>query len=657
MIKKSDSEYNNVNAKLPACLGADGILVGYSLETIHPKVPFGFQIGGEDDKSEQRLLDPILLVGEGHLLTIAPTGAGKGVSCVIPALLRHKGDIVVMDPKGENYAVTAEFRKSLGQKVVLLDPYGVARRNPGFPTPHFQSISLFEVLPYLSESESAAAESLASMLVGDNTTSVDPFWNTAATNLLSGLIDYYAHEQIYGSLDSLVVELTEYCTDSNDFFSVIQELKHNAARSPELIRLCKTLGVGPSKVIEAYHESKDLLGMIGSNAGSQIERLSELRDTFSNLISIQKATRLNLIDFQEVAKACEVITEYVNTFINKARHIKGRIQSHQSSDNQFRYPKAILRMISSDRQLCQRVSDMVLSTPDKTWGSMLTTLQNNLSFLNSDQVRSCLCASELNWKDFENGTGTTVYIVIPPHRLRTASALPATIFKSLINVLSARTRVPEFSTLFLLDEVAQLGPMEEFVAAKTLLRGYGVQVWSFWQDLSQLKAIYPVIWPTLVNNCKVIQTFGCATPLMASGLNEILDVPANDIIDLEHNEMLLSIYGDQIVTALKPVYYSDPAFAGSFNENSLVRKQSTFSEIEEKLADVPHRVNSTTAGYSTDVGDGCSPEAKPSIHIEIRRAKRFASGMEKFRPKKNNSSQENFRRPNKDGHPFDFDEI
>src|SRR5216684_3014130 len=45
------------------------------------------------------------LAGEGHILTVAPTRSGKGVSAVIPNLLDHPGSIIATDPKGENFAV------------------------------------------------------------------------------------------------------------------------------------------------------------------------------------------------------------------------------------------------------------------------------------------------------------------------------------------------------------------------------------------------------------------------------------------------------------------------------------------------------------------------------------------------------------------------
>src|SRR5579862_213241 len=64
--------------------------------------------------------------GQGHIITVAPTRSGKGVGAVIPNLLLYPGSIVVTDPKGENYAVTAERRRALGHRVVAYDPFGVA---------------------------------------------------------------------------------------------------------------------------------------------------------------------------------------------------------------------------------------------------------------------------------------------------------------------------------------------------------------------------------------------------------------------------------------------------------------------------------------------------------------------------------------------------
>ena len=65
---------------------------------------------------------PILYGEDRHLLTIAPTGAGKGRGVIIPNLLRFEGSVIVIDPKGETWHVTARRRKEMGQEVRLLDP-------------------------------------------------------------------------------------------------------------------------------------------------------------------------------------------------------------------------------------------------------------------------------------------------------------------------------------------------------------------------------------------------------------------------------------------------------------------------------------------------------------------------------------------------------
>lgn len=64
--------------------------------------------------------------GDGHLLTLAPTRSGKGVSSVIPNLLDYPGSVFVVDAKPENAAVTARRRREMGQAVRILDPFGVA---------------------------------------------------------------------------------------------------------------------------------------------------------------------------------------------------------------------------------------------------------------------------------------------------------------------------------------------------------------------------------------------------------------------------------------------------------------------------------------------------------------------------------------------------
>src|SRR5277367_6250031 len=65
-----------------------------------------------------------------HLMTIAGSRAGKGVSTIIPNLIEYPGSVLVIDPKGENARHTKNrrsngsqaVRSGLGQDTFVLDP-------------------------------------------------------------------------------------------------------------------------------------------------------------------------------------------------------------------------------------------------------------------------------------------------------------------------------------------------------------------------------------------------------------------------------------------------------------------------------------------------------------------------------------------------------
>lgn len=65
----------------------------------------------------------LALGGQLFVLLAAPTRSGKGVGVVVPNLLNWPDSVVVLDIKGENYQLTAGFRKKHGQKVFAFQPF------------------------------------------------------------------------------------------------------------------------------------------------------------------------------------------------------------------------------------------------------------------------------------------------------------------------------------------------------------------------------------------------------------------------------------------------------------------------------------------------------------------------------------------------------
>jgi type IV secretion system protein VirD4 len=60
--------------------------------------------------------------GPEHILCFAPTRSGKGVGLILPTLLAWPHSTMVLDIKGENFALTSGWLNHLGHKVLRFDP-------------------------------------------------------------------------------------------------------------------------------------------------------------------------------------------------------------------------------------------------------------------------------------------------------------------------------------------------------------------------------------------------------------------------------------------------------------------------------------------------------------------------------------------------------
>lgn len=80
-----------------------GVVLGYRDDRV---------IGSRDDR---------------HILTVAGSRGGKGVSLIVPNLLSYDGSVLAIDPKGELAAITARARRDKGHKVVILDPFDASK--------------------------------------------------------------------------------------------------------------------------------------------------------------------------------------------------------------------------------------------------------------------------------------------------------------------------------------------------------------------------------------------------------------------------------------------------------------------------------------------------------------------------------------------------
>ncbi|WP_281985537.1 type IV secretory system conjugative DNA transfer family protein [Thalassorhabdomicrobium marinisediminis] len=164
--------------------------------------------------------------GPAHLITLAPTRAGKGVGTVIPNLLAVDRSVLVIDPKGENARIAGEARRHFGT-VHVLDPFEVS----GQPSACYNPLD--RLTPdSLDLGEDAA--SLTEALVMDPAGQVqEAHWNEEAKAILGGLIMFcVCHED--RERRSLAT-VREYLTLPPDRLKALLELMQDSDAAGGLI--------------------------------------------------------------------------------------------------------------------------------------------------------------------------------------------------------------------------------------------------------------------------------------------------------------------------------------------------------------------------------------------------------------------------------------
>jgi type IV secretion system protein VirD4 len=126
--------------------------------------------------------------------------------------------------------------------------------------------------------------------------------------------------------------------------------------------------------------------------------------------------------------------------------------------------------------------------------------------LDNPRIARVLSSSSFALADLRTSR-TTVYLILPPEYLETQGRwLRLLVGQTLSTLAKVPRRHGEPSVLLIIDEAAALGFMKPIQTAMGLLAGYGVQIWPFFQDLSQLQNTYKT-WPTFLANAGAIQVF------------------------------------------------------------------------------------------------------------------------------------------------------
>jgi type IV secretion system protein VirD4 len=232
---------------------------------------------------------------------------------------------------------------------------------------------------------------------------------------------------------------------------------------------------------------------------------------------------------------------------------------------------AIAALIDNNMVKSRMARDLLsayLAAPaERTRPCIRTMACSYLTAFGSEQVVQTVRSSSFRLQDVYDGKPLSIYIVIPPDKLESHKSLLRLWVGTLLTAVMRRTVMPRQRTLFFLDECAQLGTLPMLRQAITLLRGSGLQTFTFFQDLSQLRQCYPNDWQTIINNSGVLQVFGITNNGMAKEWSEVLGVPQAQLARLPREDAVVFRQGMGSVVCRRLDYLKDPEFSGMFDPN------------------------------------------------------------------------------------------
>ena len=145
----------------------------------------------------------------------------------------------------------------------------------------------------------------------------------------------------------------------------------------------------------------------------------------------------------------------------------------------------------------------VVAGSEKTYSSILSTLQSKLGKFDSQEIANVTSTNTINFEDIANHK-TAVYVISSD--THTAYNFLLTIFfaqmiQQLYNYAymnGGRLKVP---TYFILDEFANIGQIPDFDKKISTSRSRGISFSVILQNLDQLEAVYEKSYETIMGNC------------------------------------------------------------------------------------------------------------------------------------------------------------
>ena len=177
----------------------------------------------------------------------------------------------------------------------------------------------------------------------------------------------------------------------------------------------------------------------------------------------------------------------------------------------------------------------ILNADPKTRDPIVATASQAFQWLADSRMRDLVGASTFALSDLAGGE-VDLFIAVPPEYKRVLAPFLRWLLSDLF--INVRRNRPAERIIAFIDEAAALGRFEEILTASGELPGYGLSLWTLWQDRSQIVGLYGAAGAdTILNTAEIVSLF---------------DVPAVDPDASERWSRAVGDYTARVQTLTRP---------------------------------------------------------------------------------------------------------
>lgn len=177
----------------------------------------------------------------------------------------------------------------------------------------------------------------------------------------------------------------------------------------------------------------------------------------------------------------------------------------------------------------------ILNADPKTRDPIIATASQAFQWLADYRMRDLVRGSTFAFSDLASGE-VDLFVAVPPEYKRLLAPFLRWLLSDLF--ISVRRNRPAERIVAFVDEAAALGRFEEILTASGELPGYGLSLWTLWQDRSQIVSLYGEA--------------GADTILNTAEFVSLFDVPAVDPNASERWSRAVGDYTARVETLTRP---------------------------------------------------------------------------------------------------------